>query len=53
MGLSLAITKAVVGGGALFPSLREGYAERGIACLQNYATADLGQIAYESPRWRA
>ena len=49
MGLSLAIAKAVVGGGALFPSLRQEYADRGIACLQNYATADLGQIAYESP----
>ena len=49
MGLPLAFTRAVVGGGALFPSLREGYAERGVACLQNYATADLGQIAYESP----
>ncbi len=49
MGLSLTVAKAVVGGGALFPSLREAYAERGIACLQNYATADLGQIAYESP----
>ncbi len=48
MGLSLAITKAVVGGGALFPSLRQEYADRGIACLQSYATADLGNIAYES-----
>ncbi|MDX1780403.1 MAG: phenylacetate--CoA ligase family protein, partial [Thalassovita sp.] len=25
------------------------YAERGITCLQCYATADLGNIAYESP----
>ena len=49
MGLDLSITKAVVGGGALFPSLRQEYADRGIRCLQNYATADLGQIAYESP----
>ena len=49
MGLELSFTKAVVGGGALFPSLREEYADRGIATLQNYATADLGQIAYESP----
>ncbi|MAX74584.1 MAG: AMP-dependent synthetase [Nioella sp.] len=48
MGLSLSITKAVVGGGALFPSLRQEYADRGIACLQSYATADLGNIAYES-----
>ena len=37
-----------VGGGALFPSLRQEYADRGIACLQCYATADLGNIAYES-----
>ena len=48
MGLSLSIAKAVVGGGALFPSLRQEYADRGIACLQSYATADLGNIAYES-----
>jgi phenylacetate-CoA ligase len=49
MGLTLRITKAAVGGGALFPSLRADYAERGITCLQCYATADLGNIAYESP----
>ena len=49
MGETLSISKAVVGGGALFPSLRQDYAERGIACLQCYATADLGNIAYESP----
>ncbi len=49
MGERLSITKAVVGGGALFPSLRQEYADRGIACLQCYATADLGNIAYESP----
>jgi len=48
MGERLSITKAVVGGGALFPSLRQEYADRGIACLQCYATADLGNIAYES-----
>ena len=48
MGERLAITKAVVGGGALFPSLRAFYAERGITCRQCYATADLGNIAYES-----
>jgi phenylacetate-CoA ligase len=49
MGLTLRITKAAVGGGALFPSLRADYAERGITCLQCYATADLGNVAYESP----
>jgi len=48
MGLKLNISRAAVGGGALFPSLRAEYAERGILCLQNYATADLGNIAYES-----
>ena len=48
MGLPLQITRAAVGGGALFPSLRQEYADRGIACLQSYATADLGNIAYES-----
>ena len=49
LGLPLKITRAAVGGGALFPSLRSEYGERGIACLQCYATADLGNIAYESP----
>ncbi|WP_264212010.1 phenylacetate--CoA ligase family protein [Leisingera thetidis] len=49
MGVELAFSKAAVGGGALFPSLRQEYADRGISCLQCYATADLGNIAYESP----
>jgi phenylacetate-CoA ligase len=49
MGVTLGFSKAVVSGGALFPSLRQGYADRGISCLQAYATADLGLIAYESP----
>jgi phenylacetate-CoA ligase len=48
MGVKLAFTRAAVGGGALFPSLRQEYADRGIACLQCYATADLGNIPYES-----
>ncbi|MGB0497833.1 MAG: phenylacetate--CoA ligase family protein [Rubricella sp.] len=48
MGLKTAITRAAVSGGALFPSLRDWYAERGITCRQCYATADLGNIAYES-----
>ncbi|WP_298429239.1 phenylacetate--CoA ligase family protein [uncultured Jannaschia sp.] len=47
-GEHLGIVRAAVGGGALFPSLRAEYADRGIACLQCYATADLGNIAYES-----
>ena len=50
LGLDLgSISKALVSGGALFPSLRDEYAERGVAVLQCYATADLGLIAYESP----
>lgn len=49
MGVKLGFSKAAVGGGALFPSLRQEYADRGISCLQCYATADLGNIAYESP----
>ncbi len=49
MGVTLGFTKAAVSGGALFPSLRSAYADRGISCLQCYATADLGNIAYESP----
>ncbi len=49
LGLDLSkITRAAVGGGALFPSLRAEYKDRGISCLQCYATADLGNIAYES-----
>lgn len=47
-GEQLAIRKAVVGGGALFPSLRQLYADRGIGTRQCYATADLGNIAYET-----
>ncbi|MEX3010344.1 phenylacetate--CoA ligase family protein [Hoeflea sp. TYP-13] len=42
------IKRAMVSGGALFPSLREEYRDRGIAVLQSYATADVGIIAYES-----
>ena len=48
MGIALSINKAAVSGGALFPALRSAYADRGITCLQCYATADLGNIAYES-----
>ena len=42
------IVKALVSGGALFPSLRQEYADRGVSVLQCYATADVGLIAYES-----
>ena len=39
------IKRALVSGGALFPSMREEYAKRGVQVLQAYATADLGVIA--------
>ncbi len=42
------IRKALVSGGALFPSLREEYRSRGVSVMQCYATADLGVIAYET-----
>ncbi len=49
MGVDLSrITKALVSGGPLFPTVRQGYADRGIACLQCYGTADVGHIAYET-----
>ncbi|WP_323035706.1 phenylacetate--CoA ligase family protein [Pararhodobacter sp.] len=48
MGEVLGFTKAAVGAGALFPSLRQHYADRGITTRQCYATADLGNIAYET-----
>jgi phenylacetate-CoA ligase len=48
IGESLSFNRAAVGGGALFPSLRQEYSDRGIICRQNYATADLGNVAYES-----
>ncbi len=40
--------RALVSGGALFPSLRKEYRDGGIATYQVYATADAGVIAYES-----
>ncbi len=49
LGRPLKISKAIVGGGPLFPAVRQFYAGRGISCLQGYGTADLGSIAYESP----
>lgn len=42
------IKRALVSGGALFPSMRTRYQEQGIDVLQSYATADLGVIAYET-----
>ncbi len=49
LGTDLAsLSKALVSGEYLSPSLRQAMAGRGIAVLQCYATADLGLIAYES-----
>lgn len=42
------LKKALVGGEAFPPSLRDWLAERGITAYQNYGTADLGSIAYET-----
>ena len=43
------VTKAVVGGEPFLPPLQTFFKERGIQVLQGYATADLGNIAYEVP----
>jgi phenylacetate-CoA ligase len=49
MGVALpSVKKAMFGGEAYPPSLRDWFAERGIAGYQCYATADLGLIAYET-----
>jgi phenylacetate-CoA ligase len=49
MGVPIAgMAKAMVGGEAFPPSLRDWLAERGIAGYQCYATADVGSIAYET-----
>ena len=48
LGRELKITKAVVGGGPLFPQIRQFYQDNGITCVQGYGTADLGNIAYET-----
>ena len=42
------LRKALVGGEAFPPSLRDWFTERGIDAYQTYATADLGLIAYET-----
>lgn len=51
MGADLSsVKKAVVGAGALPPSLRQMIIDEfGLTPLQNYGTADLGIVAYESP----
>jgi phenylacetate-CoA ligase len=41
--------KALVGGEAFPPALRDWLGERGIETYQSYATADLGLVAYETP----
>jgi phenylacetate-CoA ligase len=42
------IRRAWVSGGPLFPAMREAYEARGIPTFQGYATADLGNVAYET-----
>ncbi|MCM2340158.1 AMP-binding protein [Rhodoferax sp.] len=49
MGVILpSLTKAMFGGEAFPPSLRDWFTAHGIAGYQCYATADLGSIAYET-----
>ncbi len=49
MGVALpSVAKAMFGGEAFPPSLRDWFLERGISGYQCYATADLGLIAYET-----
>ena len=43
------LKKALVGGEAFPPSLRDWLGGRGVAAYQSYATADLGLVAYETP----
>jgi len=42
------LRRALVSGGALYPTLRREYANHGIRVQQCYATAEVGIIAYES-----
>ena len=50
MGVALpSLTKAMFGGEAFPPSLRDWFTAYGVAGYQCYATADLGSIAYETP----
>lgn len=49
MGVALpSVRKAMFGGEAFPPSLRDWFSQHGIAGYQCYATADLGLIAYET-----
>jgi phenylacetate-CoA ligase len=43
------LQRALVGGEAFPPSLRDWLRERGIDAYQAYATADVGLVAYETP----
>ena len=43
------LTKGLVGGEALPPTLRREIGNLGVAVYQGYGTADIGAIAYESP----
>ncbi len=43
------MTKALVSGAALPPSLREEIESKGVSVFQAYTTADIGVIAYETP----
>ncbi len=50
MGVALpSVKKAMFGGEAYPPSLRDWFTAHGVAGYQCYATADLGLIAYETP----
>ena len=42
------LNKSIVGGEALFPTLRQEIEDHGVCCQQIYASADIGNIAYES-----
>ena len=44
-----AMSRGVVGGEALPPSLRRSLMDMGVSVMQGYGTADLGSLAYESP----
>ncbi|MBK1683286.1 phenylacetate--CoA ligase family protein [Rhodoferax fermentans] len=49
MGVALpSVTKAMFGGEAYPPSLRDWFSAHGVAGYQCYATADVGSIAYET-----
>ena len=43
------LTKALVGAEPLPPALRQDIESRGVNCQQIYASADLGNLGYESP----